>query len=165
MINNSPGAIVRVIGVGNILLKDEGVGVRVAEELRKKRWPPSVEVIDGGVAGLGLLDFFQEATHIILIDAAEMNQPAGTVDRFGADEMRWEGGGPKFSMHDIALPEVLELARHLARPPQRVVIFGIQPKEISWGLGLSSEVEAAVPQVLEMVLGELAEAGFRPEDE
>jgi len=165
MTNITPGAKVRVIGVGNILLKDEGVGVRVAEELRKKSWSSSVEVIDGGVAGFGLLDFFEEATQILLIDAAEMNQPPGTVVRFTADEIRREAGSPKFSMHDIGLPDVLELARHLDSPPRSIVIFGIQPKEISWGLGLSPEVEAVVPKVLEMVLEELGQVGIHPQDE
>jgi len=158
--NGSPGKTL-IIGVGNLLLKDEGVGVHVVQELQKKELPPSVEVHDGGVAGIGLLDFFPGASKVMLIDAAEMNLEPGTLVRFTPEEVAGNYGGPRFSAHDIGLLEVLELARALDQCPPEVVIFGIQPKEISWGTELSPEVLASIPKVTEAVIRELLHAAHR----
>jgi hydrogenase maturation protease len=144
-----------IIGVGNLLLKDEGVGVHVVQELRKKRLPSTVEVHDGGVAGIGLLDFFPGASKVLLIDAADMNLTAGALVRFTPEEVAGRIEGPRFSAHDIGLLEVLELARALDQSPPQVVIFGIQPKEISWGTELSPEVQAAIPKVTDLILKEI----------
>jgi hydrogenase maturation protease len=152
---NGPAGKIVIIGVGNLLLKDEGVGVHVAQELQKKSWPLSVEVHDGGVAGIGLLDFFAGASKVLLIDAAEMNLDPGALVRFTPEEVAGKVSGPRFSAHDIGLLEVLELAKALAQSPAEVVILGIQPKEISWGMELSPEVQASIPRVVETVLREI----------
>ena len=144
-----------IIGVGNLLLKDEGVGVHVVQELRKKKLPSTVEVHDGGVAGIGLLDFFPGASKVMLIDAADMNLTAGALVRFTPEEVAGRIEGPRFSAHDIGLLEVLELARALDQSPPQVVIFGIQPKEISWGTELSPEVQASIPKVADLILKEI----------
>ena len=144
-----------VIGVGNLLLKDEGVGVHVVQELQKKTFPPEVEVLDGGVAGIGLLDFFQGAQKVVLIDAADMNLAPGTVVRFTPDDIRFQSGDLKLSAHDVGLLEVLELSKALGQGPPEVVMIGVQPKEISWGMDLTAEVQASLPRVLEAVLKEL----------
>jgi hydrogenase maturation protease len=162
--NLSPDAKVRIIGVGNILLKDEGVGVRIAEGLMKRRWPPAVEVIEGGVAGLGLLDYFTGASKVLLVDAAEMGRAPGTVVRFSPAEVRLPEENPKFSMHEVNLRDVLGIAQHLFLSPMEIVIFGVQPKEISWGMELSPEIEAAVPRGIEMVEKELERMGIHPSD-
>src|SRR5512147_954276 len=129
-----------IIGVGNLLLKDEGVGVHAVRELRQKALPAGVEVLDGGVAGIGLLDFFPGAQKLVLIDAADMNLAPGTVVRFTPEEIRSLPGGPKFSAHDVGLLEVLELASALGQSPPEVVVIGVQPGEISWGTDLTPEV-------------------------
>lgn len=150
-----------VIGVGNLLLKDEGVGVHVAQELQKKPLPSQVEVLDGGVAGMGLLDFFPEAGKVLLIDAVDMNLHPGAVVRFTPEEVRAKEGGLRFSSHDIGLLEVLDVAKVLHQRPPEVVIIGIQPKEISWGMELTSEVQAAVAKAVELVWEEIHQAGLR----
>lgn len=144
-----------VIGVGNLLLKDEGVGIHVAQELKKKPLPSQVKVLDGGVAGMGLLDFFPEACKVLLIDAVDMNLQPGAVVRFTPEEVRARAGDLRFSLHDIGLLEVLELAKVLHQRPPEVVIIGIQPKEISWGMELTSEVQAAVAKAVEAVWEEI----------
>lgn len=158
---NVPAGKIVIIGVGNLLLRDEGVGVHVVQELQEKSLPSEVEVHDGGVAGIGLLDFFPGASKVLLIDAAEMNLEAGAVVRFTPEEVVGKVSGPRFSAHDIGLLEVLELARALDQCPPEVVIFGIQPKEISWGMELSPEVRASIPKVTEAVIGELLHAAHR----
>jgi len=158
-----PAGKVVIIGVGNLLLKDEGVGVHVAQELQKKGLPTGVEVRDGGVAGIGLLDFFPDASKVLLIDAADMNLEPGALVRFTPEEVAGKVNGPRFSAHDIGLLEVLELVRALDPCPPEVVIFGIQPKEIFWGTELSPEVQASIPKVVEMVFGEILHPAFELE--
>jgi len=152
---NRPAGKIVIIGVGNLLLKDEGVGVHVAQELQKRDLSSAVEVHDGAVAGIGLLDFFPGASKVLLIDAADMNLDPGAIVRFTPEEVISEKGGPRFSAHDVSLLEVLKLAKALDQYPLEVVIFGIQPKEISWGTELSPEVRASVPKVIEAVLKEV----------
>ena len=148
-----------IVGVGNLLLKDEGVGVHVAHKLQKMALAPGVEVFDGGVAGIGLLDFFQEAGKVLLIDAADMNLEPGAVVRFTPEDIRFQSGELRLSAHDVGVMEVLELAKALGQCPSEVVIIGIQPKEISWGTDLTPEVEASIPRVVEMVLREIDQPG------
>jgi len=148
-----------VIGVGNLLLRDEGVGIHAVRELQKRSLPPGVEVIDGGVAGIRLLDWFSEAQKLLLIDAAEMGLEPGAVARFTPEDVRFQSGDLKLSTHDVALPEVLAIARAVNQCPSEVIILGIQPKEISWGTELTPEVRAAVPKVVELVLEEIDPAG------
>ena len=146
-----------VIGVGNLLLRDEGVGIHVIRELQKRPLPPGVEVIDGGLAGVRLLDFFSGARKVVLIDAAQMDLEPGQVVRFTPEDVRFQSGAVKLSTHDLALPEVLAIARALKETPPEVLLLGIQPKEISWGTELTPEVRAAVPRVVELVLKEINE--------
>jgi hydrogenase maturation protease len=146
---------VAVIGVGNLLLKDEGVGIHVLHELEKKSLPPGVHLFEGGVAGIGLLDFFQGASKVLLIDAADMNRKPGTVLRFTPEDIRTQARELRFSAHEIGVGEVLELAKVLGQSPEEVLIIGIQPKEIDWGTELSPEVQASIPQVLQIIQEEI----------
>ncbi len=145
-----------IIGVGNLLLKDEGVGVRVARELQKRALPQEVEVCDGGVGGIGLLDYFRGTSRLLLIDAAEMRMKPGAVFRFTPREIKDFGPGIKFSTHDMGLAEVLKLAHALGLCPEEVEIIGIQPQEISWGEELSPAVQASFPQVVELIMKEIS---------
>jgi hydrogenase maturation protease len=152
-----------IIGVGNLLLKDEGVGVHVAQELQKRTLPAGVEVCDGGVGGIGLLDYFREASKLLLIDAAEMSLNPGAIVRFTPQNVKDFVSGVKFSTHDVGLAEVLKLGKALGLCPEDVVIIGIQPKEISWGAELSPEIQASLPQVVEMVMKEISSSFFAAE--
>ncbi len=154
-----------IIGVGNLLLKDEGIGIHAVRELQQKALPAGVEVLDGGVAGIGLLDFFPGVQKLVLIDAADMNLAPGTVVRFTPEEIRSQAGGPKFSAHDVGLLEVLELAGALGQSPPEVVIIGVQPGEISWGTDLTPEVRNSLPLVVEMVLKEVNPSAAPPPDQ
>jgi len=149
-----PAKIV-IIGVGNLLLKDEGVGIHVIEELQKEDLPSEVMVLDGGVGGIGLLDFFRGASKVLLIDAADIDLEPGAVVRFSPEEVKGKKESPRFSAHEVGLWEVLELAKALDHYPPEVIIIGVQPKEISWGTDLTPEVQAAVPKVLEAVFKEI----------
>lgn len=144
-----------ILGIGNILLRDEGVGVRVIEQMQKMRLPDDVELVDGGTAGADLLDVLAERRKVIVIDAVQADCEPTTVLRFTADDLvRPDGVG--MSLHELGLGEALTMARQLGCAPEDVVVFGIKPKDISCGLELSKEIAASIPKVVELVLAEIA---------
>jgi hydrogenase maturation protease len=143
-----------VLGIGNILLRDEGVGVRVVEAVQRINAPSNVELVDGGTAGLDLLDVVADRRKVIVIDAVQADKEPGTVFRFGADDFAPQGV-VTISLHQVGLLETLMAAKHLGCAPRQVVIFGIEPKEMGYGLELSAEVAAVVPKVVELVFAEL----------
>lgn len=142
-----------VLGIGNILLRDEGVGVRVIEAMRRLPLGEDIECIDGGTSGADLVDELADRPKVIVIDAAKGDAAPGTVFRFGADDLM-QGADHALSLHEFGLLETLMAARHLGCAPREVVIFGVQPKEVHAGLELSSEVAGVLPKVIELVLAE-----------
>ncbi len=146
---------VLVLGIGNILLRDEGVGVRVIEQMQKMRLPDDVELVDGGTAGADLLDVLAERRQVIVIDAVQADCEPATVLRFTADDLvRPDGVG--MSLHELGLGEALTMTKQLGCEPKDVVVFGIKPKDTGCGLELSEEIAASVPKVVELVLAEIA---------
>lgn len=148
------GEHIVVLGVGNILLKDEGVGVRVIEELDKLDLPSNVEVVDGGTLGLNLLPVIEKADLLIVVDVVEANSESGTIFRFEPSDIDISSGEGKMSLHQVTLLEVLKLAAMMGKNP-RTVIFGIEPKEIDWGDSLSDEIKEKVPTLVNLVLEEI----------
>ena len=142
-----------VLGIGNILLRDEGVGVRVIEAMRRLPLGEDIECVDGGTSGVDLVDEVADRPKVIVIDAVRADGEPGTVFRFGAEDLM-RPGDRALSLHEFGLLETLTAARQLGCAPREVVIFGVQPKEVHAGLDLSPEVAAAVPTVIELVLAE-----------
>jgi hydrogenase maturation protease len=142
-----------IIGIGNLILKDEGIGVHVVRELEDRELPPGVELIDGGTATMELLPMIREAERIIVIDAMRAGGEPGTIYRVSPEDLVCETGRP-LSLHQIGLLEVLGMAKQLGGHVE-VAIIGVEPKEISYGMELSPEVEATVPKVINAVFEEL----------
>lgn len=142
-----------ILGVGNLILRDEGVGVHAVRELEKRDLPAHVEVIDGGTYLMDLLGVIQEAERIIVIDALKGGGEPGTIYRVKPDDLMAEGERT-LSLHQVGLLDVLGMVKQLGGDPHAVII-GVEPKEISWGMELTPEVEAKLPKVIETVLGEL----------
>jgi hydrogenase maturation protease len=142
-----------IIGVGNLILKDEGVGIHVVKELEKRELPCRVEVVDGGTATMELLSTLLEAERIIIIDALKAGEEPGSIYRVVPNDLIHETERP-LSLHQVGLLEVLGMARQLGGHGE-VVIIGVEPKEISWGMELTPEVKARVPKVIEVVFNEL----------
>ncbi len=159
--------IVRIIGVGNPLMGDDGVGIAVVERLQGLPLPPGVEAVDGGTGGLTLLHLMEGATAVILVDAAEMGELPGTLRRFGLDEVSPEANDG-LSLHQAGLGEVFALGRELELLPPRLFVLGVQPESVEQRIGLSPSVEAALSAVVAQVLAAATEvqreslsAGFR----
>jgi hydrogenase maturation protease len=144
-----------VLGLGNPLLGDEGIGVRVVEELKELQLPDGVEAVVGGTAGLGLLGLMEGHQRVIIVDAADMGHPAGRVVRFTPSEVQFKTVEAPLSLHQIGLGEVLALAEALDMSPDELVIIGVQPGRVEMSGELSPEVEGAIPQVISIILDEL----------
>lgn len=143
-----------VLGVGNILLRDEGVGVRVVEALRERQLPPEVELFDGGTIGADLLDVIADRRKVIVIDAVLGDFEPGTVLRMTpADLVPREG--PAASLHDLGVLETLMLARQMNAEPDEVVLIGVKPYRVEYGLELTPEMRRLVPRIADEVLKEL----------
>lgn len=154
-----------ILGLGNPLRGDDGVGVRLAQMLAARRLPAGVEVVDGGTQGLGLVGLFEGRQRAIVIDAAEMGRRPGEFVRFTPQQVRLPGPDETgFSVHEAGLREALLLADALGILPGEVVLYGVQPARIEWDAGLSPQVEAALPALVEAVVGEVM-AGTWPTGE
>ncbi len=148
-----------ILGLGNILLGDEGVGVHVIRELeRSYSFPPQVELLDGGTTGVDLLPAIERAGHIIVIDCVHGNFEPGTIVHIVPEDLPSRSPTP-FSLHDAGLMEVLALAKARGYSP-RIVILGIQPKDEGFSLKLTRKVGDQVPKIVELVLQELDQLGF-----
>lgn len=140
-----------VIGVGNYLLGDEGVGVHVVNRMRSGPLPEGVEVVDGGVGGLFLLEFFEKADKVILVDAVLGGGKPGDIYVVKPEE--FEEGGVKSlsSSHDVDVQLLVKVAREMNALPE-LILVGVEPKNYKEvGVTLSREVEEAIPKVIEMV--------------
>ena len=145
-----------VLGIGNILLKDEGFGVRVVEELlRRYRLPAAVQVLDGGTLGMDLLRFLTGTQQLIVVDAIAGDGPPGTFYRLAGEEVQ-AYFREKVSLHELGIKDVLAVLAATGRPVAEVVVLGVQPESLDVGLELTSVVAAVVDKAVAAVVAELA---------
>ncbi len=147
---------VLVLGVGNILMADDGFGVRVVQEMEKMALPDEVELLDGGVAGFDLLHPIQDAEKLIVIDSVLGGGEPGDIFKFTPDDIKLKRRD-KLSLHEVEILEVLEMAEQLGYAPKSVFI-AIQPKVMDISLDLSDEIKAKIPRVIELVMEEIETA-------
>ena len=152
-----------IIGLGNPLRGDDGVGVRVAQALVEQALPDGVEVVDGGTQGLGLVSLLAGQQRVILVDATEMGKSPGQFIRFTMEEAYLPGEDKAISIHDAGLRDALLLAQALEVLPDELVIFGVQPASIEWDSVLSPQVEATLPDLIRAVLKEAVAGSQEPE--
>ena len=144
-----------VIGIGNLLRHDDGVGSRVARQLEALA-PPGVEVRTHDGGGLGLMDAWKGVSAAVVVDAVSSGAPAGTIFRFDAAAQPLpEHLGATCSTHGFGLDNAVELARILNRLPGRLIVIGVEGGDFSRGSGLSSAVEGAVERAVEAVMEEI----------
>lgn len=151
---------ITVLGLGNTLFSDEGVGMHVLplleEALRAaygNRKNLTVEVVEGGTDGLRLIVPVEDAENLIVVDAVEAKKPFGTVLVIEGEENIPVYYGVRLSAHEIGLPEILFGAKIRGRLPKRVALVGVQPASLEVGLELTDTVRAKLPEVVEAVLG------------
>ncbi len=149
--------------MGNILLSDEGAGVRAVEELQKRYYfPEEVEVIDGGTMGIGLLDYFKQRSHVIIVDAAKSGNDPGTIIRVEDIPAFFRN---KISPHQIGLCDVLAFAKITGDFPSHVILFGIEPETVTPGLEMSQKVGKKIDALIDKVVEELKSIGITLESQ
>jgi len=154
------GLRILVLGVGNLLLSDEGFGVHVAQRLTDMEFPPEVQVMEGGTDGFGLMPVVLQADRLILIDAVKGGGPPGSVYRFDIEDCPPFPDRFKTSVHQISILEVINLSSLIGSPP-RTTIIGVEPKSMEMGMELSPEIKAKIPKVIRLVEEEVT-AALRP---
>lgn len=157
-----PIASVLVLGLGNILLSDEGVGVRIVEALdASHELSDEVEVLDGGTSGMELLDMVADRDCLIVADAVNADGPPGRLVRLEGDNIRMLFQ-TRFSPHQLGLSDLLATLRLMDKAPRRVVVIGVVPQKLSLGLDLSPAAAAGRDAAVTMIVDELAHLGMAP---
>lgn len=136
-----------ILGLGNTLLSDDGVGVHIIETLRPE-YADNLEVTlrDGGTLGLALLPEIEDSRALILVDAAECSAAPGEVRCFVGDEMDRRLGGKKRTAHEVAAADLLDAAQLTGQRPALRALVAVQPASTEWGLKPTSAVLAAMPK-------------------
>ncbi len=146
-----------VLGLGNPLMADEGIGVHLVERLLESadRYP-AVDFIDAGTGGLSILYLIEDRRKAIVVDCAFMDEPPGTMRRFTPDQVQSVKELAHQSLHEADLMQIIALARQLGQAPGEIVIFGIQPERIEPGLGLSWMLMERIDAYISAILHELS---------
>lgn len=154
-----PQISVLVLGIGNLVMSDDGVGVLVAQHLQQGyRFPDNVEIVDGGTLGLDLLPRLENISNLIMIDAVETGQKAGTCVRLCGRELPI-ALETKVSPHQMGLKDLLAVSELMGHSPKEMVLIGVQPGSIEMEIGLTAEVKAQFETLVSNVLTELANWG------
>ncbi|MCS7286316.1 MAG: HyaD/HybD family hydrogenase maturation endopeptidase [Anaerolineae bacterium] len=151
-----------VLGLGNLLLSDDGFGVHVVHLLRERyQFPQEVEILDGGTLALDLLPYVEKADRLLIVDAVQIGAPPGTVVRLEGEEIP-AVLSLKYSSHQMGLSDLLATARFLDRYPSELVLWGVQPASLEVGLELTPIVAAQMETVIRNILAELERWGIQP---
>lgn len=153
---------VTILGIGNVILQDEGFGVRAAEILREKYdFPPEVQIIDGGTLGAELLTFITGTEHLLVLDSINGGAAAGTLFRF-ENEAVTAHFQDKLSVHEVGIQDVLATLSVTGRAIPDVVVLGAQPYAVGAGVALTPAMEALLPEIERRALAELSRWGIEP---
>jgi hydrogenase maturation protease len=152
-----------ILGVGNLLLSDEGVGLRVVERLATiYDLPDGVQTLDGGTLGLDLLYYLEGVDNLLIVDAVEMGKGPGTLLRLEGEDVP-AFLSIKMSPHQIGIPDMLFAAKLKEIYPRNVVLWGVQPEVLDTGLDLSATVAARVDVLVDKVVEQLIQWGDVPQ--
>ena len=148
-----------VVGIGNVLLRDEGIGCHVVHALEGIPLP-DVKIIDGGTCP-DALQLLEDADKLVIVDAVKGGGTPGQIYRFHPEDITLEQK-PLLSLHDMSLLDSLKLL-HLWHNIGEAVIIGVEPGEIGWGLELSSKLQERMPQIIDAILSELSDTSSKGE--
>ncbi|HBG04473.1 MAG: hydrogenase expression/formation protein [Geobacteraceae bacterium GWC2_58_44] len=145
-----------VLGIGNLIMSDDGIGVKVVQLLAERFvFPPEVTVLDGGTLGLDLLPRLEGVERLLLVDAVESAKAPGTVVRLSGEEVP-TALETKISPHQMGLKDLLAVAMLQGFAPQEMVLWGVQPAAIHLGTELSAAVAGRLEELAGKILAELA---------
>lgn len=157
--SNAAHKSILVLGIGNLVMSDDGVGVRVVQKLQRSyKFPDNVKVIDGGTLGLDLLPMLEDVTHLILVDAVETGEKPGTMVRLAGEELPI-ALETKLSPHQMGLKDLLAVSELMGHSPGVMVLIGVQPGSIEMGVDMTADVDAILDEMINKVLSELEKYG------
>ncbi len=152
-------ANIALIGLGNILMRDEGVGVRAVEALKEKYdFPEEVRLLDGGTLGLDLLHLIEGRDRVLFVDAVELQREPGTIALVEDEELP-SFLGPKLSLHHVGLSALRFASSFMGTRPAEIALVGIQPETMEIGLELSKTVMDRFEKLLAVIVEKLREWG------
>ena len=147
-----------VLGLGNPLMGDEGVGVKLIEMLQSASGDfPEVDFVDAGTGGMSLLHLIAGRTKAIIIDCAHMGETPGTIKKFTPDEVKTVKQLTHLSLHEVDIIKVIDLARQLGECPEEIIFFGIEPESIEQRMVLSEILTDRLPQYAETIKAQLCQ--------
>lgn len=154
---------VLVLGLGNLLMSDDSLGVRAVQELQARySFPDGVMVVDGGTLGLDLLPMLEGVDKLLIIDAIDMAAAPGTVFRLVGEEVP-RAFASKLSVHQMGLQDLLAVAELQGHVPRQLVVWGAQPAVIEMAMQLSPAVAECLPALLDRIVDELEGWGCSPQ--
>lgn len=161
---SSKGGIA-VIGIGNILMQDEGVGVFIANTiLEKYDFKPDIQIIDGGTTGLDLLPYFEENDKVIIVDAVDFGKEPGFIGSIENDDIL-RILNTKLSLHHLGLSDVLSTMKIMDIHPSQIFLLGIQPSTMEeLEMELSDIISSKTDRMIEVVLQKLEEWGVESKE-
>jgi len=145
-----------VLGLGNPLMSDEGIGGFLIEALSKKQDNfPDVEFIDAGTGGMSLLHLIADRDKVILVDCAYMNTEPGTIKKFTPQQVKSVKNLAHQSLHEADVLKIIDISRELDQCPRQIIIFGIEPERVELGHKLSDALSSRVSDYLDAIAAEL----------
>jgi hydrogenase maturation protease len=142
-----------VVGVGNLLMKDEGIGIHIVRALQEIDLPPDIELIDGGTSP-DVIAYAGAGNKMIIIDAAKAGGEPGSIYHYRPEDLA-AGKRALTSAHELGVAENLKLMALAGNEPRETIIIGIEPKEIDWGTELSPELKKRIPAIVKVILREI----------
>lgn len=142
-----------IIGIGNILLKDDGVGVYTIKHLESEKLPSTIELVDGGTSTLDTLGFFLDYNRIIVVDCLKAGYSPGTIYKINPEEIK-DYRKENLSVHDVQILDVIKMANMLGKFPE-VTIFGIEPEKICLDTEMTETIKNKIPEIIKLLKIEL----------
>ena len=147
---------VLVVGLGNLIMKDEGIGPRIIEEFKHRQEDfCGVDFVDAGTGGMSLLHIIENREEVIFIDCAEMGMKPGEIKKFEPAEVQSLNNQPSTSLHQADLLKIIGISKQLDQYPGKITIFGIQPEIIAPGRELSETLSSKLPDYIREISAEI----------
>lgn len=151
---------IRILGCGNLLMGDDGVGIHIIEELKRMHpyQPGGVEIVDAGTCGLDILNFLEGPKKVIIVDAVATGARVGSIHRFSANELKNHQSQGIFFIHDLGVLDALCVGEHVQDMPDDIIIYGVEverPSEFS--TGLTPEIRNAVLEIAGLIMNEVSD--------
>ena len=158
------GRRIAVVGIGNILMRDDGIGPAVVHRLENAyRWDDRVELLDAGAPGMELAYLIEGRDVLVFVDAVELDEPAGTLRWFDHDEIVAGGVPVRVGPHDPGIREAILRLELVGEAPRSVELLGVVPEVVDLGAGLTTAARRGVDAATAALLDRMAREGFKPE--